>query len=144
MHMADLPEFKRRFEEYVAAHITPEQRVPTLDIETEVELSDMNWKMYKILQCLEPFGPGNERPLFLCRNLINNRNTRAVSEGKHLHLDLTDRMVAMDGIAFGQGDKANHLQNGKAVDVCFYLDENSYRGRTTLQMNAQDIKLVER
>ena len=144
MHMADLPEFKRRFEEYVAAHITPEQRVPTLDIETEVELSDMNWKMYKILQCLEPFGPGNERPLFLCRNLINNRNTRAVSEGKHLHLDLTDRMVAMDGIAFGQGDKANHLQNGKAVDVCFYLEENSYRGRTTLQMNAQDIKLVER
>jgi hypothetical protein len=30
------------------------------------------------------------------------------------------------------------------VDVCFYLEENSYRGRTTLQMNAQDIKLVER
>ena len=141
MHKADLPEFKRRFEEYVAAHITPEQQVPTLDIEAEVELSDMNWKMYKILQCLEPFGPGNERPLFLCRNLINNRNTRAVSEGRHLHLDLTDRIVAMDGIAFGQGEKAEHLQNGKSIDICFYLEENSYRGRTTLQMNAQDIKL---
>ena len=143
MHKADLPEFKRRFEEFVAAHITPEQQQPTLEIEAEVELSDMNWKMYKILQCLEPFGPGNERPLFLCRNLINNRNTRAVSEGKHLHLDLTDRIVAMDGIAFGQGDKAEHLQNGLGVDVCFYLEENSYRGRTTLQMNAQDIKLNE-
>jgi len=143
MHMKDLPEFKRRFEEYVAAHITPEQQVPSVEIEAEVELSDMNWKMYKILQCLEPFGPGNERPLFLCRNLINNRNTRAVSEGRHLHLDLTDRIVAMDGIAFGQGDKATHLQNGNAVDVCFYLEENSYRGRTTLQMNAQDIKLHE-
>ena len=143
MHKADLPEFKRRFEEYVASHITPEQQVPTLEIEAEVELSDMNWKMYKILQCLEPFGPGNERPLFLCRHLINNRNTRAVSDGRHLHLDLTDRVVAMDGIAFGQGDKAIHLQNGKSIDICFYLEENSYRGRTTLQMNAQDIKLVE-
>lgn len=142
MHKADLPEFKRRFEEYVATHITPEQQCPTLEIEAEVELSDMNWKMYKILQCLEPFGPGNERPLFLCRHLINNRNTRAVSEGKHLHLDLTDRIVAMDGIAFGQGDKAAHLQNGNAVDVCFYLEENTYRGRTTLQMNALDIKPV--
>ena len=141
MHLKDLPEFKRRFEEYVAAHITPEQQVPTLDIEAEVELSDMNWKMYKILQCLEPFGPGNERPLFLCRNLINNRNTRAVSDGRHLHLDVTDRIVAMDGIAFGQGDKANHLQNGKSIDICFYLEENNFRGRTTLQMNAQDIKL---
>lgn len=143
MHKADLPEFKRRFEEYVATHITPEQQVPTLDIEAEVELSDMNWKMYKILQCLEPFGPGNERPLFLCRHLINNRNTRAVSEGKHLHLDVTDRIVAMDGIAFGQGDKAAHIQNGNPVDICFYLEENTYRGRTTLQMNAQDIKLNE-
>ena len=140
MHKADLPEFKRRFEEYVAAHITPAQQAPTLEIEAEVELSDMNWKMYKILQCLEPFGPGNERPLFLCRNLINNRNTRAVSDGRHLHLDLTDRIVAMDGIAFGQGDKAEWLQNGNPIDVCFYLEENSYRGRTTLQMNAQDIK----
>lgn len=143
MHLKDLPEFKRRFEEYVAAHITPEQQVPTLEIEAETELSEMNWKMYKILQCLEPFGPGNERPLFLCRHLINNRNTRAVSDGRHLHLDLTDCVVAMDGIAFGQGDKAIHLQNGKSVDVCFYLEENTYRGRSTLQMNAQDIKLVE-
>ena len=143
MHKSDLPEFKRRFEEYVAAHITPEQQVPTLDVEAEVELSDMNWKMYKILQCLEPFGPGNERPLFLCRNLINNHGTRAVSDGRHLHLDLTDRVVAMAGIAFGEGDKAIHLQNGKSVDVCFYLDENTYRGHTTLQMNAQDIKLNE-
>ena len=143
MHKSDLPEFKRRFEEYVAAHITPEQQVPTLDVEAEVELSDMNWKMYKILQCLEPFGPGNERPLFLCRHLINNRNTRSVSDGRHLHLDLTDTVVAMDGIAFGHGEKADHLQNGNAVDVCFYLEENSYRGRTTLQMNAQDIKLDE-
>ena len=143
MHLSDLPEFQRRFEEYVAAHITPAQQVPTLDIEAEVELSDMNWKMYKILQCLEPFGPGNERPLFLCRHLINNRNTRAVSEGRHLHLDLTDTVVAMDGIAFGYGNTAEYLQNGNAVDVCFYLEENSYRGRTTLQMNAQDIKLDE-
>ena len=143
MHKADLPEFQRRFEEYVAAHITPEQQVPTLDIEAEVELSDMNWKMYKILQCLEPFGPCNERPLFLCRHLINNRNSRAVSDGRHLHLDVTDTVVAMDGIAFGQGDKATHLQNGNAIDICFYLEENTYRGRTTLQMNAQDIKWSE-
>ena len=37
----------------------------------------------------------------------------------------------------------NNMQNGKSVDVCFYLEENTFRGRTTLQMNAQDIKLNE-
>lgn len=141
MHKKDLPEFKRRFEQYVSAHIVSYQRVPTLPVEAEVRLSDMNWKLFKVLQSLEPFGPGNERPLFMCRKLINNRNSRAVSEGKHLHLDLTDQQVAMSGIAFNQGDKAPHLQNGNSVDICFYLEENTFRGRTTLQMNAQDIKL---
>ena len=141
MHEEDLPEFKQRFEAYVAAHITPEQMVPTLEIEAEVELSELTWKLYKILQCLEPFGPGNERPLFMSRNLINNRNTRAVSDGRHLHLDVTDRVAAIDGVAFGQGDKAVHLQNGESADICYYLEENTFRGRTTLQMNAQDIKV---
>lgn len=141
MHIRDLEEFKRRFEEYVAAHITPEQMRPTLEVEAEVELSDMNWKLFKILQCLEPFGPGNERPLFMCCDLINNRGTRAVSDGKHLHLDVTDRVAAMDGIAFGEGDKAVHLQNGKRADICFYLEENVFRGRSTLQMNAQGIRV---
>ena len=42
---------------------------------------------------------------------------------------------------FGHGDKANHLQNGHSVDICFYLEENTFHGHTTLQMNAQDIKL---
>ncbi len=143
MYEKDLPEFKSRFEKYVAEHIRPDQQMPILEVEAEVHLSDLNWKLYKILQCLEPFGPSNERPLFLCRGLINNRNSRAVSEGKHLHLDVTDKELAMDGIAFGHGDKAIHLQNGESVDICFYLDENTYRGRTTLQMNAQDVKVVK-
>ena len=141
MPIANLPEFKRRFEEYVAKHITPSQKVQTLNILAEVQLSDLTWKLYRILQCMEPFGAGNERPLFATRGLINNRNTRAVSDGRHLHVDLTDCVVAIEGIAFGEGDKAEYLQNGKSVDVCYFLEENSYRGRTTLQINVQDIKL---
>ena len=141
MPIANLPEFKRRFEEYVAKHITPSQKVQTLNILAEVQLSDLTWKLYRILQCMEPFGAGNERPLFATRGLINNRNTRAVSDGRHLHVDLTDCVVAIEGIAFGEGDKAEYLQNGKSVDICYFLEENSYRGRTTLQINVQDIKL---
>ena len=141
MPIANLPEFKRRFEAYVAEHIIPSQKVQTLNILAEVQLSDLTWKLYRTLQCMEPFGAGNERPLFVTRGLINNRNTRAVSEGRHLHVDLTDCVVAIEGIAFGEGDKAEHIQNGKSVDVCYFLEENSYRGRTTLQINVQDIKL---
>lgn len=137
---ANLPEFKRRFEEYVAAHITEEQQVPVLRIEDEIELSNIDKQFYNLLKHLEPFGPQNPHPRFVTRGLINNRYTRRVGKlGEHLKLDLTDRHVAISGIAFGQGDMAPYIQNGNAVDVCYSLEENTYNGVTSLQMKVEDI-----
>lgn len=139
----NLPAFKQRFEEYVAAHITPEQMQPTIDIEAEIRLDEITPQFFNILRHLEPFGPGNPRPLFVTRNLINNQGTRPVGQkGEHLRLDITDRTAAITGIAFGQGDKALHLQNGKPVDICYHLEENAFNHRTTIQLMVEDIQLV--
>lgn len=141
----NLPEFKRRFEEYVAAHITDEQQVPVLNIEAELQLSDITKQFYNVLRHLEPFGPENPHPRFVTRNLINNRYTKRVGKmGEHLKLDLTDRTVAMSGIAFGKGDLATFIQNGNAVDVCYSLEQNTYNGVTSLQMKAEDILATEK
>ena len=68
---SSLPEFKRRFEEYVAAHITEEQQHPTIQVEAEIEYADITDQFFKVLRCLEPFGPGNPRPVFVTRNVIS-------------------------------------------------------------------------
>ena len=141
MHLDDLPEFKRRFEAYVAAHIQPNQLQPTLDIEAELQLGDITKSFYNVLRHLEPFGPGNPRPLFVSRRLINHRDTRAVGkEREHLRLDVTDRKNAITGIAFGRADMAEYMQNGNAVDICYELNENTFNHYTTIQMMVQDIK----
>ena len=141
MHINDLPEFKQRFEAYVAAHIQPNQLQPTLDIEAELQLGDITKQFYNVLRHLEPFGPGNPRPLFVSRRLINHRDTRAVGkEREHLRLDVTDRMSAITGIAFGRADMAEYIQNGNAVDICYELNENTFNHYTTIQMMVQDIK----
>ena len=140
MHINDLPEFKQRFEAYVAAHIQPNQLQPTLDIEAELQLGDITKQFYNVLRHLEPFGPGNPRPLFVSRRLINHRDTRAVGkEREHLRLDVTDRMNAITGIAFGRADMADYIQNGNAVDICYELNENTFNHYTTIQMMVQDI-----
>lgn len=137
---ANLPEFKRRFEEYVAAHITEQQQVPVLRVEDELELSHIDKSFYNVLRHLEPFGPENPHPRFVTRGLINNRYTRRVGKlGEHLKLDLTDRNLAITGIAFGKGDMATYIQNGNAVDVCYSLEENTYNGITSIQMKVEDI-----
>jgi len=136
----NLPEFKRRFEEYVAAHITDEQQVPVIRVEEELQLSDIDRQFYNVLRHLEPFGPNNPHPLFVTRALINNRYTKRVGKlGEHLKLDLTDRSLAISGIAFGKGEMATFIQNGNAVDVCYSIEQNTYNGVTSLQMKVEDI-----
>jgi single-stranded-DNA-specific exonuclease RecJ len=137
---ANLPEFKRRFEEYVAAHITDEQQIPVLRVEEELQLQDIDKQFYNVLRHLEPFGPENPHPRFVTRALINNRYTKRVGKmGEHLKLDLTDRSVAITGIAFGKGEMATYIQNGNPVDVCYSLEQNTYNGVTSLQMKVEDI-----
>ena len=144
MHIDDLPEFKQRFETYVAAHIREDQLQPTLLVEAELDLADITPAFYNVIRYLEPFGPGNPRPLFVSRNLINHRDTRVVGKtGEHLRLDVTDRAYAITGIAFGRADMAQHIQNGNPVDICYELDENTFNNRTTIQMMVQDIKAIE-
>ena len=141
MHIDNLPAFCERFEHYVATHIREDQLQPTLQIEAEIQLGDITKQFYNVLRHLEPFGPGNPRPLFVSRRLINHRDTRAVGkEREHLRLDVTDRMNAITGIAFGRADMADYIQNGNAVDICYELNENTFNHYTTIQMMVQDIQ----
>lgn len=141
MHIDNLPIFCERFEHYVATHIREDQLQPTLLVEAELELADITPAFYNVIRYLEPFGPGNPRPLFATRNLINHRDTRVVGKtGEHLRLDVTDRAYAITGIAFGRAEMAQHIQNGNPVDICYELDENTFNNRTTIQMMVQDIK----
>ena len=123
MNIKDLPEFQKRFETYVAAHILPDQQQPTLHIEAELQLGDITPSFYSVLRHREPFGPGNPRPLFISRHLINHRDTRAVGKNReHLRLDVTDRQYAITGIAFGKADMEIHLRSGLPVDICYELE----------------------
>ncbi len=142
MHLSDLPAFKERFETYVREHIRPDQQIPTIHVEQEIQLADIDKKFFNILRHLEPFGPDNPRPIFVTRNLINNRYTKAVGKtGEHLKLDVTDRTAAISGIAFGRGDIATYIQNGNSVDICYELTENTFNNITTIEMMVQDIQL---
>ena len=144
MKPENLQEFTRRFEEFVAAHIIPEQQQPVVQIEAQISFSDITAQFFNVLRHLEPFGPGNPRPVFLTKNTCNYRYTRAVGKnGEHLKIDLTDGTSAMSGIAFGKGDLSGRLNNGSKADVCYTLQQNSFNGMTSIQMMVQDIVVYE-
>lgn len=141
MKTENYPAFRERFDKYVREHILPEQLQPTIQIECELSFADITNKFYDILQCLEPFGPGNPNPLFVTRGVMNHHDTRAVGRtAEHLKLDVTDNgLDTIKGIAFGKGNLANYLLAGEKIDICYSVEKNVFQNCISMQIRAQDI-----
>lgn len=135
-----LEELKRRLLEIAARELEGKELTPTLQIDAEVALREVNGALWKALQALRPFGEGNPEPLLLSRNVRVERQ-RPVGDGTHLKLTLSDRGVWWDGIAFRQGEWAGRLP--ERVDVVYYLRENEWNGEVRLQLEVRDLRPAE-
>jgi single-stranded-DNA-specific exonuclease len=101
-------------------------------------MADLTPRLHAILARMEPFGPGNMRPVFLCRDLKHRFDPRVVG-AKHLKMSLTDGSTTMDAIAFGFGDRIGQVRSSPRVSVAFSVDENEYNGRVSLQMKVKGV-----
>jgi single-stranded-DNA-specific exonuclease len=137
--MENLDIFKQRFNEEVAKRILPEQLQPKIKMDALLGLEEISTRFFSILQQFSPFGPGNMRPIFECKNLWDTGNSKVVGEN-HLKLSLTDKKGNnIQGIAFKMANKLTLLKNG-SVDICFVIEENHWNGNVRLEMNVKDMK----
>jgi single-stranded-DNA-specific exonuclease len=149
MREENLPEFRRRFEEYVSKHLIEEDFVPELEVDMKINFCDITPKFMRILNQFAPFGPGNMAPVFWTDNVIDAGGSRPV--GGHRHLKLTvsqqgDRELGIapfSGIAFQKGDLFDRVHAGEPFSICYHLEYNTWQGKTTLQLNVKDIKFAE-
>jgi len=144
LKLENIPRFQQRFEEFVADTIDAEQLIPVVEIDTEISLSDISPKFFRILKQFEPFGPENMAPVFLTENVVDNGTGKSVgNSGEHLKLNLIqeeDPYKVYPAIAFPQGNLYKHISMGQGFDICYSLEENEFMGRVNLQMNIKDIK----
>ncbi len=142
--MTMLPEhveaFSNKFEEVVKAQIKPAQRIPVLFIDAVIELADIKPVLYKIICQMEPFGPENLRPVFVCRNITDTGYSRIVKE-QHIKFSIKQDNTVMSGIGFNMAQHFGMLQSGKPVDIVFTIDENEWNGEKRLQLKVIDFRL---
>lgn len=140
----NLEKFEERFEEVVSATITAEQMTPVVDIDAEIDFPLVDARMVRLLNQFRPFGPGNLAPVFVTRRVKDVGTGRIVgSTGEHLKLDLVQEgqnHPPIAAIAFNQSIHFETLREGKAFDVCYTIEENEFRGLTTLQLMVKDIQ----
>ncbi len=131
--------FRIKFEEVVSATIEDHLLIPEIIIESEITFADINKKLYNIICQMEPFGPGNMRPVFIARKVQDTGYSKIVKE-LHLRFVLQQNNVTLTGIGFNMAEKFILLENKKPVDIIFTIDENEWNGNKTLQLKMIDLR----
>lgn len=134
-----LQTLQRRLQAIAAEELAGLELRPTLQIDAEVPLEDVDWATHALLRQMEPCGMDNPQPVLLSRG-VQVRDARAMgSEQKHLRLTLRDeRGVAWDAVFFRQGHLSGQVPG--QVDVAYTLDVNVWNGEKLLQLNVQDLQ----
>ncbi len=139
-----IQEFTERFDKIVEETIDPEQLIPVVEIDTELQLSQIDDKFFRILKQFQPFGPENNSPIFLSENVVDNGYGRTVgNNNEHLKLTLIQEenpFKVFPGIAFHQGEKIKQIGDGMPFDICYQIMENDFRGKVNLQIHILDMK----
>ena len=135
--------FKDKFEEVVKNTITKDLLEPEIRIDTSIYLENITPKFQRIIKQFGPFGPRNMKPVFLSSGLRDNGYGKRVgAEGKHLKLNIISGSdnKTYNAIGFNLGDKINLINNGQTFDAVYTLEENTWNGITSIQLNLKDIR----
>ena len=140
----NVQEFARRLDSFIAGKITAEMLVPVVDIDSRLDFSQITPKFFRILKQFQPFGPGNNNPVFVTENVYDAGNGRKVGAGgMHLKLDLIQESQPyhqIAAIAFNMAEYYDYIKSGNPLDVCYSIVENYYRGNSTIQLRVKDLR----
>ena len=145
LKVENIPEFRRRFQEYVSKNIHVEQTEATLNIDAEIDFKDITKKMHNDLKKFAPHGPDNLKPLFCTRNVYDYGTSKVVGKHEeHIKLELVDSRSSnvMNGIAFGQSEAARYIKSRRSFNIVYTIEDNIFK-RSDVQLQIEDIKPSE-
>lgn len=142
----NIPEFKRRLEEYVEAHIEDEQVTPSIDVDCELGFDEINDSFVRYMKLFNPFGPENQKPVFMTRNCRDAGTSKLVGKKmEHIKLDVVDGKSGkmMNGIAFGMGEQYDLVKSGMPFDIIYTVEENRHHNSVSIQLLIKGIRMSE-
>jgi single-stranded-DNA-specific exonuclease len=136
-----LAEFEAKMNELAYEAIKPEDLLPRLVIDGEIDAEAASWQLLSQIRQLEPFGQGNPEPVFATSGLAVVEARRVGSDGSHLKMRVRGRSgEQVDCIGFGLGGLEPTVQPGRSVDLCYNIRSNDYNGRNAIQLTVRDVR----
>lgn len=140
MHEEKLSAFIDSFEEVVANTIDENLLTPEIVIDAELSFSEINPTFINVLNQMEPFGPGNMRPVFVSRRVTDTGYSKTVKE-QHIKFVLQQHDKVFTGIGFNMADKFFLIEKHLPLDVVYTLDWNEWNGERMIQLRVIDFAL---
>ena len=136
----NIPAFRKRINQYVRTHCGDSAPVSSLEIDAALTRPSLiTLQEVEELSRLEPYGAGNNRPVFCLRG-ARLESMQSVGQNKHLKLRLQKGHTSFDGIFFSVTPAECGLTVGERVDAAFYLQINEFRGSRSLQLQLVDLR----
>ncbi len=143
LDISNVEEFQRKFEEVVSSTITEDMLVPVVDIDIPLHFNSINVKFLNVLKQMAPFGPENQRPVFVADQVFVSN---ALSAFKDRHLKFLGGQNGSDQvfqvIGFDMIEHYNRLSKGEYFKMVFTIEENTFNGTTSIQLRMKDIKFL--
>ncbi len=147
MKEENIPEFRRRFEEYVASHIQPNQLNPMIDIDAVINFADITPELVSLLKKFNPFGPGNQNPIFFTRNVFDFGTSKLVGKNlEHIKLELEDNSTSrvINAIAFNMAPYFEHIHAHKLINICYTIEQTKHSSvLDSVQLMIRDMRPSE-
>jgi len=137
--------FKLKFEEVVSSSITPDQLIPKIEVDAELELFEISDKLLRILKQFGPHGPENMSPLFISK-AVYDTGWGQVFGNNHLKLELFQHAnpnIRFQAIAYDKGDFVNFFQRKIPMDIVYKIQENDFKGASTIQLVIEGFRVSE-
>jgi len=132
---------RERLRAIAEEELADKELLPTVEIDAEVALSEMDWATHALLEQMEPCGNANPVPRFLSRGVVVRHCRPVGAEAQHLKMILSDGRVVWDAIAFRQSMPEGGMPD--RIDVVYSLDVQEWNGEKRLQLIVEDFRPAE-
>jgi single-stranded-DNA-specific exonuclease len=143
MELDNIQHFIERFEAVVSTTINRNDLVPKINIDAKVNFDEIDLKFFRIMERMEPFGPGNPAPTFVSEDVFC-KSVRVVGEN-HLKMFLAQMgsKNKFEAIAFKMSGFENEVSRKKPFNIAFHLELNDFQGEESLQLVIKDMKFKD-
>ena len=139
----NLQAFSDAFEQVGREVLTDDILTPKIYYDALLDVNEVNYRFYSIIQKMAPFGPGNMTPIFYAKGLKDDGTGKIIGKTEeHLKLNIKRPSGSIPSLAFGMADQFPAIKKADSFEACFQINENIFRGSRTLQLMLKDIRFT--